>query len=227
MRPVFRSKNELIYSILHQSIIQGEFKPGTRLVIDELAAKLEVSPIPIREALRHLEADGFVSFEPHVGATITEIHTGLISEVFALLEAMEIITARAACQLMTADDLATMEKIISSMGAAVIDPFQWSQNNKTLHQFICDCAQMPLIKKMMQKALDHWDRLYMYYFRDVFANRIKIAQEEHWQILHAFKSGDPNTVEQIIRQHNRSALAAYLEHVQPDHIVPEAANNDA
>lgn len=81
MRPAFQSKNQIIHGVLLDAIIQGEFAPSTRLVIDEMAAKFEVSPIPIREALRQLEADGFVSFEPHVGFTVTPIHAGLIAEV--------------------------------------------------------------------------------------------------------------------------------------------------
>ena len=75
MRPAFQSKNQIIHGVLLDAIIQGEFPPSTRLIIDEMAAKFEVSPIPIREALRQLEADGFVSFEPHVGFTVTPIQT--------------------------------------------------------------------------------------------------------------------------------------------------------
>jgi DNA-binding GntR family transcriptional regulator len=67
---------------------------------------------------------------------------------------------------------------------------------------------------MMQKVLDHWDRLRLYYFQDVFAHRIKIAQEEHKRILEAFNSRDPEVVEQVIRQHNRAALAAYTDYLK-------------
>ena len=59
MKLEFRSKNEIVYQQLRKSIIQGDFKPGTRLVIDQLALELGVSQIPIREAVRQLEADGF------------------------------------------------------------------------------------------------------------------------------------------------------------------------
>ena len=64
-----RSKNELVYISLKTAIIQGELEPGSRLVIDELANKLGVSQIPVREALRQLEADGFVSIKPQITAS--------------------------------------------------------------------------------------------------------------------------------------------------------------
>src|SRR5439155_15056712 len=97
----FRSKNELVYDALKNAILQCELKPGSRLVIDELAAELGVSQIPVREALRQLEANGFVIFEPHVGVAVTEIKANVVSEIFNLLEAMETISGRVASQRMT------------------------------------------------------------------------------------------------------------------------------
>src|SRR5574341_1558334 len=148
MRPAFRSKNEVVYDVLRQSIIQGEYKPGARLVIDELAESLGVSQIPIREAIRQLEADGFVTFEPYVGATITDINANFIFEVFALLESMEITCSRAAARCMSDDELETLEDLIYNMDASVDDPDKWAQENKHLHLFICECAKTALIQKM-------------------------------------------------------------------------------
>lgn len=127
MRATFRSKNEAVYDALHQSIIQGEYQPGTRLVIDDLALKLGVSQIPIREAMKQLEADGFVTIEPYVGATITEINADFIYEVFALLESMEVICSRAACRNMSAADLEKLDDMISRMDDSANDPERWSQ----------------------------------------------------------------------------------------------------
>jgi DNA-binding GntR family transcriptional regulator len=214
MRPAFRSKNEVVYDVLRQSIIHGEYKPGTRLVIDELAESLGVSQIPIREAIRQLEADGFVTFEPYVGATITEINADFIFEVFAMLESMEITCSRTAARCMSDDELETLEDLIYNMDASVNDPDEWARENKHLHLFICECAQTALIRKMMQKVLDHWDRLRLHYLKDVSGQRIKIAQQEHKKILAAFQTRDPDEVERVIREHNQSALAAYIQHLQ-------------
>ena len=214
MRPAFRSKNEVVYDVLRQSIVQGEYKPGSRLVIDDLADSLGVSQIPIREAIRQLEADGFVTFEPYVGATVTEINADFIFEVFALLESMEITCSRTAARCMSDDEMETLEGLILNMDASVDDPDQWAQDNKRLHLFICECAKTRLIQRMMQKVLDHWDRLRLHYLKDVSAQRIKVAQQEHKQILAAFQGRDPDEVERVIREHNRSALAAYIQHLQ-------------
>ena len=65
------------------------------MIIDDLSTQLAVSQIPVREALQLLEADGFVAIEPYVGARVSEIHEGLVQEVFALLEATDMIRAQA------------------------------------------------------------------------------------------------------------------------------------
>jgi DNA-binding GntR family transcriptional regulator len=214
MRPAFRSKNEVVYDVLRESIIQGDYKPGTRLVIDELSASLGVSQIPIREAMRQLEADGFVTIEPYVGATITEINADFIFEIFALLESMEVVCSRTAARCMSDEELETLADLVEQMDASANRPEQWSQDNKQFHLFIAECARTGLILKMMQKVLDHWDRLRLHYLKDVFAHRIEAAQQEHKQILEAFRTHDADNVEQVMRQHNRNALESYLQHLQ-------------
>src|SRR5262245_40102725 len=106
-----RSKKDATYDLLHAAIVRGDFAPGARLVIDDLAAQLGVSSIPVREALQQLQADGFVVIEPYVGATVTALQAGMIDEIFALLETTEVVSSRAACARMDADDLREVERL--------------------------------------------------------------------------------------------------------------------
>lgn len=214
MTALFRSKKEVVYDLLREDILRGKYKPGSRLVIDELAATLGVSQIPIREAMRQLEADGFVTIEPYVGATVTQLNAEFIFEVFALLEHLEIISSRAACRMMSAADLRQLAELVSEMDASLNDPNQWSTQNKAMHLYICQRANTPLVLKMMEKVLDHWDRLRLHYLNDVFGNRIQAAQQDHKRILAAFATRDPDEVERVIHEHNQDALASYLRHLR-------------
>lgn len=210
----FRSKKEFVYQTLREQILNGELEPGVRLIIDELSAMLHVSPIPVREALQQLRSDGLVIIEPFVGARVTEIHKGLIREIFALLEALETISSQVACRRMTEIDLAEMELLLRRMDANVNNPEQWSRGNLELHQFICDRADMPLVNDLFLRIGDHWDRLRRYYLKDVSARRIPAAQREHWDLLAALRTGSPDRVAEVVRSHNRSALAAYLAYFE-------------
>jgi DNA-binding GntR family transcriptional regulator len=214
MASEFRSKKEYVYQRLREDIVNGEYKPGSRLVIDDLAREIKVSTIPIREAIQQLEADGFVTIEMHVGARVAEIDATFIFEVFALLESMEIICSRSACTMMSAEQLESLSTMVTEMDKVVHEPETWSAQNKAMHLYICECAKTTLVLKMMQKVFDHWDRLRRHYLQDIAGNRIAEAQEEHHRILAAFQQGDPDAVENIIREHNQSALKSYSRHLE-------------
>jgi DNA-binding FadR family transcriptional regulator len=107
-----------------------------------------------------------------------------------------------------------LAKLIDEMDDNVNYPEQWSQENKQLHLFVCECSKNVLSMKMTQKVLDHWDRLRLHYLKDVFGYRITDAQREHKQILEAFRSRNPDAVERAVREHNQNALQSYLQHLQ-------------
>lgn len=211
---LFRSKNERVYDLLKSNIIRGELAPGEPLVIDTLAARLGISAIPIREALRHLEANGFVVIAPYVGAKVAPLEAHSIREVFGTLEALECLTGRAACERIDDDTLAALTAQVETMADLVHNPDAWSAGNKRLHQAVCHAAGMVLAEKMLSMALDHWDRLRCAYLDDVFAQRIMRGQADHEEMLDALRRRDADGLEHGVREHNRAALAAYIAHLE-------------
>lgn len=210
----FPSKKDLVYQEMHEAILDGRLHPGTRLVVQDLAAQLGVSQIPVREALERLRGDGFVVGERYVGARVAPIHAGAISEVFTALEALEIISGRAACRELSAADLDELEAMLREMDTLVDDLQRWSDDNVRLHEFLCDRAKTPLVKILLSRALDHWNRLRCHFLNDVFAHRVGVAQRQHWSLLEALRARDAETVEEIIREHNRQSLASYIAHLR-------------
>jgi DNA-binding GntR family transcriptional regulator len=210
----FKTKKDLVYDHLRSEILRGTFAPGERIVIDGLASQLGVSQIPIREALQQLQAEGFVEMEPHIGPRVTEIHASLICEIFQLLEALEVISGRVACQRMSSVNLDEMEQILRNMDTLSDDLEQWSKENERFHYSICDWAGTGLVKNLMNNVLDQWDRLRHYYLKDVLVYRIDQSQRDHWELFEALRARDVDQVEQISRRHNQRALAAYVEHLK-------------
>lgn len=207
-------KQDLVYEALRGDILDGRFRPGTRLRIDEVAAELGVSHIPIREALKQLQADGYVTIEPYVGTTVAELQADWIHEVFDLMEALEEISGRAACKRMTDEDLKELEGIIGQMDDLVDNPEAWSQANVTLHQFVCEKAGTLLVSQLLGTVLNQWDRLRRHYLKEVVGHRLAEAQKEHWDILKALQRRDEDYVAQVIRTHNRMAFQAYAQYLR-------------
>jgi DNA-binding GntR family transcriptional regulator len=215
MEPVgfSRSKKELVTATLRNAILNGEFTPGMRLVIDDLAKQLGVSAIPVREALQQLSADGYAIIEPYLGARVAPIEAESVVEVFSLLETMEVVSSRAACQHMSDSDLGALEQILVKMDSLVGEPDLWSQENRRFHTFICAKSGTRLVASLMSKVFDHWDRLHRFFLKDVFARRLPQAQREHWEILRALKTRNAERTEAVIRKHAQASLSVYTRYL--------------
>jgi DNA-binding GntR family transcriptional regulator len=209
-----RSKREAAYLWLRNGIIRGRLQPGDQLVIDDLARKLDVSTIPIREALQQLEAEGFVAIRPYAGASVAAIHPDLIFEIFAILEAVEVTSGRMACEKIDEDQLAQLRQILEDLDALEDDVDAWSQANIHFHEVLCDAAGTVLIRDVLDRMLSHWDRLRRYYLQDVFGRRLQKAQKGHWEMFRALEARDPDAIERAARRHNRAALSAYIDHLR-------------
>jgi DNA-binding GntR family transcriptional regulator len=212
----FRTKQEYVYQSLRGAIMRGELPPGQRLVIDEIARRLEVSAIPIREALQSLQAEGLVVSAPHVGATVASISQDEIHEVFAIMEGLETVAVREAAARLTDEQGELLRTIVSDMDGTVDrrEYERWAEMNGRLHRSIGEVAAMPLLREMTDRALSRWERLRRHYFQGVLVPRVEQAQREHRELLAALVARDPDEAERVVRAHNRNAQAAYSVFLQ-------------
>lgn len=210
----FRRKSEVAYTWLRDAIIAGALPGGERLVIDDLALQMGISPIPIREALSQLQAEGFVIFKPHVGATVTEIYPSLAFEIFGLLEAVEVTCGRTVCIQENDAFLDELAAKLRELDGIVDDPEQFSKANADFHQRICHQAGAVLMTNIVTTVWLHWDRLRRHYLAAVFAHQTHIAQKEHWELLAALRAHDADRVEEVSRRHNRRSQEAYRRYIE-------------
>lgn len=99
---------ERIAASLRAAIIDGRLQPGTRLTETDLAQRLGVSRVPLREAFRVLEAEGIVTIQPHRGVVISPLST---TEMLELFEVREMIEAKAAELLATHREPAVLDAL--------------------------------------------------------------------------------------------------------------------
>ena len=210
------TKQQFVYTTLRESILRCELGPGTRLVFDDLARQFRVSIIPVREALRLLQSEGLVISVAHVGATVAPISHASVVEVFTLLEGLELVAARAAAQRATEPELAMLKDLVAEMDRALEagSPQRWAEINTRFHLSIARLAEMPILMDMLQRAVDYWDRVRRYYFKDVLIHRTRLAQAEHRAMVTHMEARNLPELEQTIREHNQGALAAYTAHLE-------------
>jgi DNA-binding GntR family transcriptional regulator len=206
-----RTKGEFVYRTLRDAIVKCELRPGERLVIDDLARRLEVSSIPVREALQLLQSEGLALMVPHVGATVAPISRESVTEVFTVMEGLESVAARAAAERARPEDLDALAEIVTAMDRALATEAHehWAELNTRFHATISRLTAMPLLQEMMERVLDRWDRVRRFFFAGVLVHRARQAQKEHHELLEAMRAKDWARLEETIREHNRGALADY------------------
>jgi DNA-binding GntR family transcriptional regulator len=223
-----RTKQEFAYQTLRDAIMRCELRPGERLVIDDLARHLQVSTIPVREAIQMLQSEGLVVTVPHTGVTVAPISPESIQDVFAVLEGLEVVASRIVAERATAGEIDALAKMVAEMDRAVATKrhAQWAAMNTRFHLTIGALPGLPMLGEMTARVLARWDRVRRYFFRGVLVRRAEQAQQEHRTILAAMRERDLQKLEATVRQHNRRAFESYMRFLesaaeQPDLAVSE------
>lgn len=149
-RPV-PSKQESAYEFIKGGIEGGQFAPRQRLVIDSLARELSMSPVPVREAIRRLEAEGLIEFSPNSGAVVAGAGPQQWFQLMELLALLEGYATASAAPAMTSRDIRKLREINEGMRRALgaLDFHAWSEGNLQFHAVInARCANQELVRQM-------------------------------------------------------------------------------
>jgi DNA-binding GntR family transcriptional regulator len=208
----FQTKQEWVYATLKDGIQTGTLAPGQRLTLDDLADQLNVSRVPVREALLQLQVEGLVDMEPHMGAVVAPLSPDSVFEVFLVLEELEVLAGKIVAERSCDDDLDGLAAILDEMESAVRegDAEHWAEMNAEFHSEVSRQTAMPFLQQITGQALERWDRLRRFYRSEVLGVRLDRAQRDHRQIFAALKAGNGEKAEEILRRHNKKALQAYL-----------------
>ena len=212
--PPFRTKQELVYHTLRDEILRCALPPDQRLVIEDIARRLHVSTIPVREALQLLQSEGLVETTPHVGATVAPLSRESIVDVFSVLEGLQMAAGRLAAVRADQAVLDQLSAYVTAMDEAVArhELETWAELNTRFHVAISDAPGLTLLRQTNVQALDRWDRIRRYFYDGVLAPRVAQAQHEHHELLAALVARDVTAVGAAMRQHYRAAMAAYLDY---------------
>ncbi len=209
LKPKVFTKQQAAYDSLRREIMEGDLKPGDRLVIDQLAIQLGMSSIPVREALSQLEAEGLVEIRPHAGAVVTDLPIQAIEEIFALLEAFEIVACRLGRGRLTQNDIAEMESLMDAMDHAA-DEGEWLRLNRRFHEALPRLAGLKRLEEQLIRVGEDWERLRRLRFGDFPGENLESANLEHREFLKALRAGNQKQMSALIQKHNQGALNRYL-----------------
>jgi DNA-binding GntR family transcriptional regulator len=200
---------------IRDGILHGNYAEGDPLRQDALADELGVSRIPIREALRQLETEGLVTFNPHRGAIVSSLSLEEIEEVFDLRATIEPDLLRRAMPHLTTARLDQADDVLDRYAVALRtgDVSKWGVLNWQFHASLYAPAERPITMGIVQRLHQQSDR----YLRMQLAltHGETRANEEHRAIAAAARAQDTKRACQLVRDHitgaGRSLLAFLRE----------------
>ena len=204
------NKQERTYTVLRDRIHSGAFAPRARLNIDALARELGVSAIPVREALRRLEAEGWVKFQPNVGAIVAPVDTTLWEQQMIAVAVLEgAATADAAAHLKPSD-LSKVRQLAAEMEevAAEGDLAKFSRLNRRLHATIIGRCANAYLLELLEQTNQRLDRIRDTMFT-YLPDRSTAAIGEHQRLIQLLEGGDTAEIERYARWHKLQVVEAY------------------
>jgi DNA-binding GntR family transcriptional regulator len=199
---------EAVLAELRRLIASGEMRPGQQIVQDALAADLGVSRVPVREALKVLEAEGLVTYQPHHGYLVAELSLSDLLEVYRIRELLEAEAVRAALPLMTGADVERLEEAERDIrqAAASTAVFAMAQANRRFHFALIAACGMPRLVRIIEVLWDTTDVYRSVYFTEQ-VNRDRV-NGEHRELVEAVRAGRADLTLEVLDAHRRHAIDA-------------------
>ena len=204
----YRTIQEIVTDKVREAILQGELKPGEKLVQDDLAKRYGVSRMPIREACRTLEGEGLVAFHPRRGVMVTELSAEEIQEIFSIRALLEGMATRLAAVHTTQETAGELHHILTQMEAAQDDPDRYLDLNRSFHYMLFSASQRPRLVsliKSLRNTVEPYLRLHL-----SAQGRMSESLAEHWALYEVYAAGDSEEAEKLAQDHMQSALEALL-----------------
>jgi DNA-binding GntR family transcriptional regulator len=195
------SASDSVYKLLRADIIEGHYAPLQRLYEPELAAILNISRTPLREALRKLEADGFVDKLPTGGMRVAGIDAGDVADLYQIRSLLEGLVAKQAAERATPEDIDKLRAVVSQMKLLTAYPDEVIRLGAQFHGLLAQIAQNPRCDELVGQIRRHLQR---YWALTVFSDTPRRAEaiDEHTIVVDAIASGDGDRAELTMRQHS-------------------------
>lgn len=194
-----QSGSHYAYDELKQRILTLELEPGTRLYEPQLAAELEISRTPLREALRRLIAENLLEQQATGGVVVPRLEAREISELYDVRAALEALMATEACARATPRDLDDLEGIVARNAALVAFADDAMNLGKALHARIGEIAGNATAVRLHGQVANQMARYRVYTNRT--QQRRDKALAEHRGIYEAIRAGDAQAAGAAARAH--------------------------
>lgn len=211
--PVTRDGNASarISDSVRDAILSGEYPPGARIRQEDLAERFGASRLPVREALRTLEADGLVTLVANAGAWVSRLSLAECEEVYQTRERVEPLLLRYAMPHIDADRIARLDELSQQMEGGD-DVEEFLRLDREFHQLSYEPATTTVLGDLVQRlwnTTQHYRRAYSLLLD---SQSRRIVHDEHHMITAAIRHADPDAAESVLAGHIRRTRLQLARH---------------
>ena len=190
MNQVKKSAKELAYEYIRERIISGEYAPKEKIDDIKIAKDLNISKMPIREAIQVLVAQNFLNSTPKLGTTVTEIDIKDIYQLYEPLATIQGLAARIACLSIRHDQIDELQEINDRMAVAIKkdDFLEAMKIDKEFHNCILSIAGNPYITSFSNDLIMQVQRIEYMFLTTTTSFAVSVG--EHQEIIDALKQKD-------------------------------------
>jgi len=217
-----RSITKLIAEKLREAIVAGKMAPGERFAEDKLAASFKVSRVPLRDALRRLEAEGYVNFLSHGEIAISKPTVDEVEDLYAIAGALEGLAARLAAERASAEEIARLRELHRSLKEAYQrkDLQRYFDINGKFHNFIAEIARNERLYRLVGEMRQEIRKTRILALQ--LPQRLDFSMREHDQLLDAFLKRNPALAESVVLKHLANQMSAIKNLLQAEEVMSHA-----
>lgn len=210
-----KTAQESVLAEIRRAISTGRLAPGSPIRQDSLATELGVSRVPVREALRILEGEGQVTYEPYKGYAVAVLDKKEVTELYFIRHVLEAEALRAGVPNLTEAAIARLETLVEDM--EVIDGEDvdaLAELNDAFHFALFEASGMPRLVHLIRLLWDASNAYRSLYLMNQAYHQT--THDEHRAILEAARRRDVGALVAAQEHHRKSVLAFVRETLQPD-----------
>ncbi|HEY5652683.1 MAG TPA: GntR family transcriptional regulator [Acidimicrobiia bacterium] len=193
-RSNYRTVEEMVVAAIREAVLSGVYGPGDKLPQEKLAQALGASRIPVRAALRQLEAEGLVVFSPHRGATVRTLEPADVEEIYELRILLETFALRSAIDEITSTEVDELEAIAEDLDR-LAEGEEWLRLREHFYSRLYAIARKPLTTELITKLRADVGRYWL-------SLRLSDhASGGHRVIVDAMRQRDPEAAERWLAKH--------------------------
>lgn len=203
--PRVGATQEWVFHVLRNGIISGDIPEGTQLKQDEISSALNVSHIPVREALRRLESQGLVLIHPNRGASVTRLSRGTLLDMMEVRATLSVMLLKNGAPLLTDADYEELDEIIEAQQNET-DLFRSEELNYQFHSVFSRHSDNSVAELFMELIHANIDRYLRKSFYEGEETR-SVSVSEHEQMLALCRTGKYDEAAELLKRHILNAKA--------------------